>query len=132
MPRARGKSSKTPARSRSLGRESVRAFCAGALLTSILAFAFFMGGGVQQQSASTAMSKKPGDEGDAPFRTAPILFIPFQGNDCKEHLFDNLNGRIWFFGYVDCAAAIARNAGTGVMVWSAARIDAVRGGFRGN
>ncbi len=136
MPPARPKRGRKSSKADNLGRESIRAFCAGVLLASVFAFAFFLGGGAQhppdQDASSSSDEKSSGDQDETPFRTAAILFMPFQGNSCKQHVFDNSSGRIWFFGYVDCVAALGRAGGTGPMVWSAARVDAIRGGFRKN
>lgn len=140
MAPARPKRARKSSHAGGLARESIRAFCAGALLTGVFAFAFFLGDGARQQQAFppepsptlSAGTGDPGNEDESPFRTAAILFMPYQGDNCKQHVFDNFSGRIWFFGYVDCGAAIARSGGSGSMVWSAARVDAIRGSFRGN
>lgn len=119
-------------RSGAFAGDSLRAFLAGVGVAALIAIAFAMSGTVRPTAdRETAAATGFGEgEGEGELRSAAILFVPFQGNNCRQNVFDNLSGRIWFFGYVDCGVAIARNAGATSPQWSAARVDAIRDGFR--
>jgi hypothetical protein len=129
MAPARRKRRRQHVRRHSLGRESLRAFFAGAFLAGVFALALFVSGVSKPQQTAPAASRHSTEQEDDELRTGAILFIPFQGNNCRQHMFDNISGRIWFFGYVDCESAISRYAGDGARRWSSARVDAIRDGF---
>lgn len=44
---------------------------------------------------------------DDEIRTGSIVFMPSQGDECQQNLFDNDTGRIWVIGAVPCDVALA-------------------------
>jgi len=69
--------------------------------------------------ASTAIAL-----GDDDSYTGSILFMPDDGNICRQILFDNRTGRLSDNGLVDCERASYRSAGEMPKSWSRGRIIA--------
>jgi hypothetical protein len=68
--------------------------------------------------------------GDDEIYTGSILYIPYEGTNCRQILFDNRNGRFTDNGYVDCQSAEAQSGIGSPKQWSAARVRVIRDGFR--
>lgn len=107
-------------------RDGHRAVLAVACLMFVIAFSSFVRTGAPAGSHQPAPAQQADDD---EIYTGSILFMPYQGNQCRQHLLDNLSGRVWDNGVVDCENAMARAAGPQTKTWSAARVDAIRDGF---
>jgi hypothetical protein len=81
----------------------------------------------KQIAAATASSEEQVDDGP---RTASILFVPYAGNTCRRNMLDNRTGAIWSVGFVACDEALAQSNNAESRQWSAARMEALRSGFR--
>jgi hypothetical protein len=62
--------------------------------------------------------------------TGSILYLPYEGSNCRQLLFDNRNGRFTDDGYIDCAQASSRSGINSPKQWSAARAKVISMGFR--
>jgi hypothetical protein len=62
--------------------------------------------------------------------TGSILYLPYEGTNCRQILFDNRNGRLTDKGYVDCQNAEAQSGISSPKQWSAARVKVISDGFR--
>jgi hypothetical protein len=62
--------------------------------------------------------------------TGSILYLPYEGSNCRQVLFDNRNGRFTDNGYVDCLNAEAQSGISSPKQWSAARVRVISDGFR--
>jgi hypothetical protein len=77
----------------------------------------------------TAAVASASGNGDAVY-TGSILYLPFEGTNCRQFLFDNRNGRVTDNGYVDCLDAEAQSGIASPKQWSAARVKVISDGFR--
>jgi hypothetical protein len=68
---------------------------------------------------------------DAEIYTGSILYMPDDGDTCRQLLFNNHNGQFTDKGYVDCERA-AYHGTSGPKEWSAARMKVISSGFRGS
>lgn len=118
-------------------RDGYRAALAGLLLVFVLAATFSDGGLLSAVSKPGARAKTSGQQrqlpaigeyGDDELRTGSILFVPSQGNICRQKLIDNATWRIWDNGPVVCDEAVSWNAAHGSR-FTGTRIDAIRDGF---
>src|SRR5437660_583008 len=66
----------------------------------------------------------PGSSQD--LTTGPILFMPVNGNTCRQRLIDNATGQIRDNGTVDCETALAQSSGKRL---SGTRVEIIRDGF---
>jgi hypothetical protein len=127
-------------------RERNRALWAGAVLILICAGSLYMATNVSKPSDQLRAASRAGQSGlaskqvsgsragdrsgDDYLTTGSILFVPLQGNICRQRLIDN---RTWLMrdkGYVICDEAVSWNASTqGVPYSPLSRVDAIRGGF---
>lgn len=107
-------------------RDAYRAVLALACLACVIAFSALVQTNEPARERRAATSQALADD---EIYTGSILFMPYEGNDCRQHLLDNLSGRIWDNGVVACDGALAHSAGLQARQWSAARVDAIRGGF---
>lgn len=62
--------------------------------------------------------------------TGSILYIPDDGANCRQLLFDNRNGRFTDNGSVDCVEASYQSGIGSPKQWSAARAKVISNGFR--
>jgi hypothetical protein len=62
--------------------------------------------------------------------TGSILYIPYDGANCRQLLFDNRSGRFTDNGYVDCVQAAYQSGIGSPKQWSAARVKVISTGFR--
>jgi hypothetical protein len=62
--------------------------------------------------------------------TGSILYLPSEGSNCRQLLFDNRNGRFTDNGKVDCAEASLQSGISSPKQWSAARAKVISMGFR--
>jgi hypothetical protein len=62
--------------------------------------------------------------------TGSILYIPYEGTNCRQLLFDNRDGRFTDNGYVDCMRAAYQSGIGSPKQWSAARVKVISTGFR--
>jgi hypothetical protein len=62
--------------------------------------------------------------------TGSILYLPYEGSNCRQLLFDNRNGRFTDNGKVDCAQASEQSGISSPKQWSAARAKVISMGFR--
>jgi hypothetical protein len=74
----------------------------------------------------TIAARANGDE----IYTGSILYIPDDGANCRQLLFDNRNGRFTDNGYVDCTQASYESGIGSPKQWSAARAKVISTGFR--
>jgi len=61
--------------------------------------------------------------------TGSILYMPNEGNICRQLLFDNHNGHFADNGYVDCERAFYQGGPNSPKQWSAARLRVISYGF---
>jgi hypothetical protein len=61
--------------------------------------------------------------------TGSILYMPNDGNVCRQLLFDNHNGRFTDNGNVDCERAAYQGSLDSPKQWSAARLRVISTGF---
>jgi len=61
--------------------------------------------------------------------TGSILYLPYEGSNCRQVIFDNRSGRFTDKGYVDCATASERSGISSPKQWSAARAKVISMGF---
>jgi hypothetical protein len=114
-------------------RDGERALIAVACLASAITFAAFVDTGERTKPESKidrGAVAATTNTSDDDIYTGSILFMPMEGNACRQHLLDNVTGRIWDNGVVACDSALAKGSAGKNYGWSAARIDAVRDGFR--
>jgi uncharacterized protein (AIM24 family) len=126
-------------------RDRKRALWAGALILLICAGSLYMANHVVRSSdqfrnanrigksdgAGKQASTSGTGNGDGYLATGSVLFVPMEGNICRERLIDN---KTWFIrdkGYVACDEAVSWNANTvATTTYSpVARVDAIRNGF---
>jgi len=63
--------------------------------------------------------------------TGSVLYMPAEGRNCRQMLFDNQTGRFTDNGSVDCENAAYRGVnGNLSMQWSSARARVIADGFR--
>ena len=63
--------------------------------------------------------------------TGSVLYMPPEGHNCRQMLFDNQTGRFTDNGSVDCENAAYRGVnGNLSMQWSSARARVIADGFR--
>ena len=63
--------------------------------------------------------------------TGSVLYMPQEGRNCRQMLFDNHTGRFTDNGSVDCENAAYRGVdGNGTKQWSSARTRVIADGFR--
>jgi hypothetical protein len=126
--------------------ERSRALWAGAFLVLICGGSLYLATnfiksadqlrGKARDGQSAMASKKlsgaaAGDKsGDDYLTTGSILFVPMEGNVCRERLIDNKTWRMRDKGYVVCDEAVSWNAHTkGPSYSPTSRVDAIRSGF---
>jgi hypothetical protein len=68
-------------------------------------------------------------QSDEEIYTGSILYMPDEGNNCRQLLFDNHNGRFTDNGYVDCERAFYQGGPDAPKQWSAARLRVISTGF---
>jgi hypothetical protein len=127
-------------------RDRNHALLAGGVLVLICAGSLFIANNVIKSSehlrgvsriAEGAMAAKQlsgsgaGDQtGDDYLSTGSILFVPREGNVCRQRV---INNRTWLMrdkGYVICDEAVSWNANTqGQPSSPVSRVDAIRSGF---
>jgi hypothetical protein len=130
-------------KSRKGSRDGFRQAVVVTAIGVVLAAGLFAASGyvIQQQRGPAAvkafMKTGPGNAkvasasgGDDEIYTGSILYIPYEGANCRQILFDNRNGRFTDNGYVDCQSAEAQSGIGSPKQWSAARVRVIRDGFR--
>ncbi len=127
-------------------RDRKRALWAGAAIFLICACSLFMANHVVRTSEQfrnatrtgqsdgagrQASGSGTGENGDGYAATGSVLFVPLQGNVCRERLIDNKTWVMRDKGYVVCDEAVSWNANTvPTTTYSpTARVDAIRSGF---
>ena len=109
-------------------RDHQQAFVAFAFLAGAIAFSLFAHNDPKSSRlAGSETAQSPSNE--AEIYTGSILFVPLEGDDCRQRLLDNITGRIWDNGVVSCDDALTKSARAQTGRWSAARVDAIRDGF---
>jgi hypothetical protein len=81
-------------------------------------------------AADRTAAKTAAASGDDEIYTGSILYIPYEGTNCRQLLFDNRNGRFIDNGYVDCMHAAYQSGIGSPKQWSAARVKVISTGFR--
>ena len=82
-----------------------------------------------RQRASAAAAARAAANDDEIY-TGSILYMPDEGDNCRQLLFNNLTGRLTDNGYVDCVNATYNGGGNAPKQWSAARVRVISTGFR--
>jgi hypothetical protein len=77
-----------------------------------------------------AVQPKAAGANNAEAYTGSILYIPDDGANCRQLLFDNRNGRFTDNGSVDCVEASSQSGIGSQKQWSAARVKVISTGFR--
>jgi hypothetical protein len=130
-------------KSRKRSRDGFRQAALITAISVVLAAGLFAAGGymVQQRhgpaTVKAFIKTVPGSAevasasgGDDGIYTGSILYIPYEGRNCRQILFDNRNGRFTDNGYVDCMSAEAQSGISSPKQWSAARVRVISDGFR--
>jgi hypothetical protein len=130
-------------KSRRGSRDGFRQAAAVTVIGVVLAAGLFAAGGyVVQQRRGPATVKAfintaPGGAvvasasgSDDKIYTGSILYIPYEGSNCRQILFDTRNGRFTDNGYVDCVNAQAQSGIASPKQWSAGRVRVISDGFR--
>ena len=130
-------------KSRKTSRDGYRQAVVVTAIGVVLAAGLFAAGGYvvrQQRGPATVkafMKAAPGrgevasaSGGDDEIYTGSILYLPYEGTNCRQILFDNRNGRFTDNGYVDCLNAEAQSGIGSPKQWSAARVRVISDGFR--
>jgi hypothetical protein len=99
-----------------------------ACLGCAIAFYLFVQTGPSDHDRHAAMDVN--EQSDDDLRTGSIIFVPILGNDCHRKEIDNETWAIRDVGPVACSDALSRSSENANKVWSAARMDAIRDGFR--
>jgi hypothetical protein len=108
---------------------------------TVLAAGLFAGGyAVQQQSMPGLVRALTGNgrsgtqvasaASNNELYTGSILYLPYEGSNCRQLLFDNRNGRFTDNGKVGCAQALEQSGISSPKQWSAARAKVISMGFR--
>lgn len=117
-----------PSKTRRRSRDIARPFIVIVAMAALLGLGF-----LTTQQVITA-KRQAADAASAASKTdvyaGSILYIPDQGNACRELMFDNRNGRFTDKGFVDCQVAFSRSAEDEPKQWSAARVRVISDGFR--
>jgi hypothetical protein len=107
-------------------RQTLAVIAIGALLGGSL----FAGGeyiSAQQKAAAAAAAVATASDDE--IYTGSILYVPDEGRNCHQLLFDNRSGRFTDNGYVDCVNAAYRSPNEPKQ-WSAARVQVISTNFR--
>jgi hypothetical protein len=106
-------------------RQSLGVVAVGALLgTSLFAIADYF---TEQHWVRPAMAARNAGE----IYTGSVLYVPQEGRNCHQMLFDNHTGRFTDNGSVDCENAAYRGVdGNLPTQWSSARARVIADGFR--
>jgi len=109
-------------------RQSFGVVAVGALLgTSLFAIADYFTAQHWVRPATTAARNA------AEIYTGSVLYMPQEGRNCHQMLFDNHTGRFTDNGSVDCESAAYRGVdGNQSKQWSSARARVIADGFRGH
>jgi len=107
-------------------RDHVRALIVFFVLLLLFGLIGYFGTGPSEATRSGV--PHPGFDDDE-LRTGSILFVPVFGTRCRQRLIDNATWRIRDGDEVDCRTALARH-NLPKPIWSSARVDVVRDGFR--
>jgi hypothetical protein len=107
-------------------RQSFVVVAVGALLgTGLFAIADYFTAQHWVRSAATA-ARNAGE-----IYTGSVLYMPQEGRNCRQMLFDNQTGRFTDNGSVDCESAAYRGVdGNLPKQWSSARARVIADGFR--
>src|SRR5688572_9687421 len=100
-----------------------------ALLLCAAAALAFLGGihVVLREAPLTKARMALAKQGVDDLTTGSIVFLPIQGDRCRNRLIDNATWRIRDTGMVDCRTALSHSSAR--PRWSAARADVIRDGF---
>ena len=106
-------------------RQSIGVVAVGALLgTSLFAIADYF---TEQHWVRPATAARNAAE----IYTGSVLYMPQEGRNCRQMLFDNNTGRFTDNGSVDCESAAYRGVdGNQPKQWSFARARVIADGFR--
>jgi hypothetical protein len=127
-------------------RDRNRALWAAAVLVLICAGSLYVAGNVVKPSDQLRKAGRAGegsglaskqaagsaageDNSDDYLTTGSILFVPQEGNLCRQRLIDNKTWQMRDKGYVVCDEAVSWNANAQPPYSSATRVDAIRSGF---
>ncbi|HVX99353.1 MAG TPA: hypothetical protein VHA55_06140 [Pseudorhodoplanes sp.] len=97
-----------------------------ACLAAVIAFSLLVDSKDQGAMRESSAAHEPTDED---IYTGSILFMPYNGNMCRQNMLDNRTGSIKEIGTVPCDVALSRLNAAQARAWSAARVDAIRDGF---
>ena len=108
-------------------RQSFGVVAVGALLgTGLFAIADYFT--VQHWVRPVTVARNAGE-----IYTGSVLYMPQEGRNCHQMLFDNNTGRFTDNGAVDCGNAAYRGVdGNLTKQWSSARTRVIADGFRGH
>jgi hypothetical protein len=107
-------------------RQTLAVIAIGALLGgSLFATGEYITARQKPAAAAAALATASDDE----IYTGSILYMPNEGRNCHQLLFDNRSGRFTDNGYVDCVNAAYRSP-TDAKQWSAARVRVISNNFR--
>jgi hypothetical protein len=114
-------------RTRHSGRQVLGVVAVGALLgASLFATGEYIS--LRQRMHTAAAATMAAGANDDELYTGSILFMPNEGRNCHQLLFNNNTGRFTDNGYVDCTNAAYRSAAEPKQ-WSAARMRVIADGF---
>lgn len=113
-------------------RDRRRAILTGAVLTGAVAIgivtgAYFARTVTTAKTASYTAFLAQAEE----LRTGTVLFVPLEGNICRQRIIDNETWHMADAGSVVCDEAVSWNSSApGQKYFVAVRVDAIRSGFR--
>lgn len=113
-------------------RDRRRAVAVGVVLTGALAAGILSGAYLARSMATArAVSHSTFLAQAEELRTGTVLFVPLEGNVCRQRVIDNATWRMADAGSVACDEAVSWNASApGQKYFVAVRVDAIRSGFR--
>jgi hypothetical protein len=106
---------KRPLKTRTRGGERWRQVVVLGAVAGVLAIGLFVAGEFEFTSFLTAqfVAKPAVAKSDDEVYTGSILYLPNEGNVCRQLLFDNRNGQMRDNGLVDCDDAFYRGTDEG-------------------
>jgi hypothetical protein len=123
---------KRPSKTRARGGERWRQVSVLAAVAGIVAIGLFVASEFEFASFLTArLAAKPAvAKSDDEIYTGSVLYLPNEGNICRQFLFDNRNGRMRDNGLVDCDEASYRGTDEGGKQLPNARAMVISESFR--
>lgn len=115
-----------PKKSKRRSGDTPRVILASCGVAGLLALGVFVNAGLRE---NVEIDRAAIIEFEAMMRTGSILFVPFSGNLCRRKTIDNVSGKIWDIGLIDCDAAVAQSIKNQQRQWMNQRVEEIRSGL---